>query len=155
MGLFADRFYEKNSFLGFYGGEYTFTEEDRKREIQLKITETSYVFTSDYRGMQVDALFVGNKMRYMNHMKAEFANVNVKIIASKYRKFIGFYAKKEIQKGEELLFDYGEKYNLNWKLLFDEQVKQFAQKKREEKNAIDKIKINKKHKRNFVQNFIM
>ena len=105
MGLFADRFYSKNNYIGFYGGEYTFADEERKREIQLKVTDTSYIFTPEYKGMQVDALYVGNQTRYMNHMKTELANVNVKIIISMYRKFIVFFAKKDIQEGQELLFD--------------------------------------------------
>lgn len=153
MGLFADKFYAKNSFLGFYGGEYTFTNEETKREVQLKVTDTSYVFTADYKGMQVDALYVGNKTRFMNHMKTEFANVICNIKVSNFRKFIVFYAKKDIEKDEELVFDYGDKYNMDWKSLFDNLVLDFAQKKREQQKAIDKIRLKKKHKVNFVENF--
>lgn len=151
LGLFANRVYHRNGYLGFYGGEYTFSDDERKRDIQLKITDTSYVFTSEYKGMQVDALFVGNKTRYMNHMKTQIANVNVKIVTSLHRKFIVFFAKKTISKGEELLFDYGQKYHMDWKFSFDKLVEKFEKYKREKIKAMSKISINKASDINFAK----
>ena len=51
---------------------------------------------------------------------------------------IGFYAMKNIKIGDEILFNYGENYQLDWLLDYNEKVRK--QKKEEEK----KRKIKKK-----------
>lgn len=60
----------------------------------------------------LDAAFVGNNTRYLNHVTGNKANVTAaaKWVNGEHR--IGFYATKNIKRGRELLFDYGMDY---WK----------------------------------------
>ena len=115
----------------------------KKREIGCKIEEASYIFVSGHRGSQTDAVYVGNRMRFMNHIKEQFANVRVVIVTSIGRKFIAFYAKQNINAGEELLFDYGEKYYMQWKFTFDKLVDNFAKKNREGSKISKQIRFEK------------
>ena len=152
MGLFADKDYPVNCFLGFYGGEYIFKDEEARRNIRMKLTDSSYIFSPGDKGSQVDALYLGNNTRYINHMKIEYANIDVKILDSMGRKFVVFYSKKLIKKGEELFFDYGDKYGLQWKIDFDKKVLKYSKEKNSHDRALKAIKYKKNHSFEVVKN---
>lgn len=73
----------------------------------------SYVFllSMDY---SLDAFFCGNVTRFINH--SQRPNCYVKILTVNCCQRIAFFAKQDIKRGEELLFDY--KYDEQHKNLF-------------------------------------
>ena len=70
-------------------------------------------------------MFTGNKVRYINHASFDFENCTVRMITSNGVKHILFYARKKINGGEELFFDYGDDFTLAWKADFNNCAKWF------------------------------
>jgi len=79
-------------------------EEADKRETIAEVTGTTYIFDLT-QNFAVDAMFVANKSRFMNHSKL-LKNVTpkIKFVNGGYK--IGMFALRDIEKGEELFFDY-------------------------------------------------
>lgn len=146
MGLFASKDYSKEDFIGFYGGEYIYGDEEFKRNIKVNFDCSSYIFNPTQKNQQIDALLLGNQTRYINHMKDEFANVSVQIMSSMGREFVAFFAKKDINIGEELFFDYGKEYNMQWKNKFDSVVNHKSSSKKDYDNSRKLLHMQNKEK---------
>ena len=71
----------------------------------------------------MDAYGYGNKMKFANHAIPPIDNAIVKVKFSKGVHKIAVYAIKEIQIGEEILFDYGDKFQVKWLLDFNKKVR--------------------------------
>ncbi len=57
-------------------------------------------------GGAIDARFIGNKSRFINHQKGGNENLFSSTMFSEGKFRTVLYAKKNIKKGEELFFDY-------------------------------------------------
>ena len=89
----------------------------------------------------VDADYIGNATRFINHMNQSYSNVRVFPTIVKEQEIILFYAQKLIKKGEELFFDYGDSFKLDWKSDFDKLTK------KQEKFWIEKLPGMMKYKK--------
>jgi SET domain-containing protein len=87
--------------------------EDGLKECLTSYLESSYVFSVS-KTTVLDSIMYGNKLRYINHGKDIFLNVSVKTLNVNSTTYICFFANRNINVGEELLFDYGDDYNLDW-----------------------------------------
>ncbi|KAI0052039.1 SET domain-containing protein [Auriscalpium vulgare] len=118
FGAFATGPIPANSYIGEYAAELLFDYNDKKDHIR-KHTDRNYMFevsvdTSHKHDLLVmDAARVGNETRYMNHAEVADGNVFAYPILVNNDYHIKFYAgsaERRIERGEELLFHYGDKY---------------------------------------------
>jgi len=96
LGLFATMPILKGEFIIEYKGEIISSKEADKR-----VTKYLFEINEDYT---IDGAMRENTARYMNHFC--YPNVEAEIEAGE----IKFYAAKDIKRGEELGYDYGEEY---------------------------------------------
>jgi hypothetical protein len=120
LGLFAGQKFKKDQLVCIYFGEIL-AEEDTSG-LRAKINTlygTSYVFSlSDGKQFSIDSLIYGNKSRFVNHNELSFNNCMIELAEINKMEYIVFKAKKDIEFGEELFFDYGESYTLHWKFIY-------------------------------------
>lgn len=81
-------------------------------EINDKIGR-SYTFDIDTE-ITVDAINLGNMMRFANHANQEYANCTTKICFARGSYRAVLVAKRDIQENEELTFDYGFSPDIDW-----------------------------------------
>ena len=103
-GLFAKEDIKKDNLIGEYKGELINDDIVNKRDRFKDYDRSTYMFKLDDE-YTVDSRKMGNMLRYANHSKIN-ANAYPKIIFSGGHRKIGLFAKKNIRKGEEILFDY-------------------------------------------------
>ena len=102
-GAFAPRVVEKNEFLIEYRGELISHEEADRRGQVYDRRASSYLFNLN-DAQVVDACRKGCRARFANHSDA--ANAATRILNVRGDHHIGIYAKKTIERGEEVFFDY-------------------------------------------------
>ncbi|AFN83791.1 SET domain-containing protein [Encephalitozoon romaleae SJ-2008] len=109
-GLFAKEKISRGKFVIEYVGEIISNEEAERRGAFYDLRGCSYLFDLYNRGgiplYVVDSRFIGNRSRFINHSKKN-PNLNVSILLVNGIRRIGFYASRDIDKNEELFFDYG------------------------------------------------
>ena len=91
----------------------------------------------------MDSYFYGNKLRFVNHGYGGAENSETKYKFVKGTVHIGLYASKSIKVGQEILFNYGENYQLEWLLEYNAKVRK---QKKEEENKRKKLKKKKAEK---------
>ncbi|KAI9463465.1 hypothetical protein HD554DRAFT_1314714 [Boletus coccyginus] len=117
LGAFAYQNMHSSTFLGTYVGHILSMElADPLNEI-AKHTSLNYMFevTPDGNDVQLpvfDAAHLGNATRFLNHDEKGKDNVEAKTMVVVGEHQIGFFTKREVKAGEELLLDYGKNY---WK----------------------------------------
>ena len=99
-GGFSARALTKGEFLGEYVGEVIDDKELRNRE-------SGYIFKIG-GGLSIDGERFGNAMRFLNHSSAP--NCRAQVINHIGTRRVVFSAIDDIQKGEELCYDYGEEW---------------------------------------------
>ena len=103
-GLFANEPIKKDQLIGEYKGELINEDITNKRD-KFKIYENStYMFTLDDE-YTIDSRKIGNILRYANHSKKN-ANSYPRVVFCGGHHRIGLFAKRHINKGEEIKFDY-------------------------------------------------
>ena len=87
-------------------------------------TSQFYLFNLE-RDSEVDAFQYGNKLRYINHGFDQLTNatVEMKFVDGRYR--ITLYAYQDIKAGQEILFDYGHDFRIDWKVNFNQEVEKW------------------------------
>lgn len=116
MGLFAKRDFNKNEFIGGYCSEILCRKEDECKDIIQKTFKNSYLFTSKNQSFNiVDAEYYGSYTRVINHLTSAYANVKVTDVKTPGYNIIVFLTTKKVSKNDELFFDYGEHYSLEWR----------------------------------------
>lgn len=86
-----------------YAGELIESSVEVLRD-SLSVDLTFYNFGSPEGS--IDARFMGNASRFINHGNAGEENLRSENVLSQGRYKIGFYAEREIEPGEELFFNY-------------------------------------------------
>lgn len=109
LGLFAEQFIPANTFVIEYTGELITDKEAERRGNFYEMNKLSYLFNAIFKNSDclysIDAFFVGNKSRFINHSVSK-ANLKSKILVSHGNVKIVFYSITDIYKGDEFLFDY-------------------------------------------------
>lgn len=108
-GLFSECFIGENSFVIEYTGEMITDRETERRGNFYEINRCSYLFNLVNKNseclLSVDAFYLGNKSRYINHSKHS-ANLRSEVFTQNGVPHVVFYSLRDIYRGEELLFDY-------------------------------------------------
>jgi hypothetical protein len=104
-GVYANRVIEKGEFIGFYTGEWKLDEE----------SGSDYIFEPlDDSNIFIDAESCGNFTRYINHAYSKKSNLEAIIYLKKdqslHLPLVIYYAKKRIEKDQQLLINYGRQY---------------------------------------------
>jgi len=114
-GVFAAEEISPGEFIGIYTGDLGYGNYH-------EIEESCYIFEMLDDEIYVDADRCGNFTRFINHSSPENCNCQSLLYMTEVNRFgrhftipiIILYASNPIEKGEQLLFDYGDEY---WKLM--------------------------------------
>lgn len=110
-GLYAGEFMPKNSYIDEYVGEIISCGEAERRGIIYDHNFVSFLFNLN-QDWVLDGHYLSNKTRYINHASQAENGLNCKAVPlwvnGEHR--IKFVALRDIDAGEELLFDYGKQF---------------------------------------------
>jgi len=109
LGTFALRTIPKLTFIGEYTAEVLSNKAGYPILELYNHRGLNYGFDLN-ADLTLDAAFAGNETRCINDPRGPNSNVEAKTMWVNAEHRIGFYSTKKIQRGQELLLDYGEKY---------------------------------------------
>jgi len=105
-GAFAESPLSKDQFIGEYTGKLKNNIQNADLNSELKASTYTWGLPNTLR---VDACEAGNELRFVNH-SSYHANVGTMPIKTDDQWRLIYYAKKPIEKNEQLLVDYGPGY---------------------------------------------
>ncbi|KRX07318.1 hypothetical protein PPERSA_06933 [Pseudocohnilembus persalinus] len=153
LGVVAGQNFGSFEFVGEYVGEILSKDESYYRDIIYLKKDIHYYFDLGYdTDMLIDPYPYGNKVRFLNYLnQPDLENCMVKYVFVNGMTRIALFTTKQIQKGQELFFNYGEGYEVEWKKTFDQECLQWQMMQKEDtleqqkKKAIEvsKQKLNK------------
>jgi len=106
FGVFAAEPAAAGDFVGEYVGELVSNEEARARGRVYDAMGVSFLY-SITKTVNIDAKYMGNRTKFINHRGKELANVEAKLLNVSGEIRVGLFAKTSVTPGEELFFDYG------------------------------------------------
>ncbi|TKA23268.1 hypothetical protein B0A50_07325 [Salinomyces thailandicus] len=109
FGLYVGEDVKQHEFVGEYKGEVITKNEAERRGAVYKHQKLSYLFSLNAT-QEIDSTYFGNKTRYINHAGPGKFNLYPRILLVNTVHRIALFAKRNITKGEELLFDYGPQF---------------------------------------------
>ena len=113
IGLYAGEDIKKGEYIGEYLGAKLNWKQAERSGLYLLLNGYSYLF--DMTGDQtVDSMVLGNKMRFINSIAGKW-NCAPKVLMCNTEHRMALYATRDISGGEELSFNYGEKFFDNHK----------------------------------------
>jgi len=145
-GLFSNELIKKDSLIGEYKGELITDEIVNKRDKYREYENCTYMFKLDDE-YTIDSKKMGNLLRYANHSKAN-SNSYTKIVFSEGQRKIVLIAKRDILKGEEILFDYDGQGILGKQFTWINDEKKIT---KNENNINNKDKNNNNHKNSVIK----
>ena len=104
-GLFTLENLKENEFITEYTGEMISDAESVRRGIIYDSQEHSYIFSLNQEHC-IDAIVMGNKMRFANHRSGGEDNCFARNMRVMGNICVALYAKRDIEAGSELFFDY-------------------------------------------------
>lgn len=112
-GVFSKDQYEKGDFVVEYAGDLITVQEAKKRELDYEKdpTKGSYMlyFSKDSKTYCIDATSESGRLgRLINHSRKK-PNLKPRVHLLYNRPYVILIANCTIKKGEELLFDYGDR----------------------------------------------
>ncbi|KAL2654166.1 hypothetical protein R1flu_022294 [Riccia fluitans] len=110
-GVFLKEPASANDFLGEYTGELLPPFEANERGRIYDKVNLSFLFQINEE-LIIDAYRFGNKFKFANDSSKPNCYAKVLKVAGQHR--VGLFAKRRIEPGEELLFDYGKDYPKQW-----------------------------------------
>jgi SET domain-containing protein len=102
-GIFSRYAVAQGKVIYDYLGEVVSQEEAERRGRYYDKVNRSYLFNVN-SDQVVDAFRKGNKIKFANHQKRP--NCEVKLLTLNRQQHIVFFAKRDVEAGEELFFDY-------------------------------------------------
>jgi len=110
QGAFATTGLKKSTIVGEYVGEIFANSSQRAHEAHEFIhphVEMNYAFGLEPDHV-IDSATAGNETRYLNH--SEHPNCSASVLNVNHTRKIVLVADKDVEGGQELYLDYGEKY---------------------------------------------
>lgn len=139
IGLFTAQHIKKGQLICNYRGEFLNNNDEEEIRQFSNFLGTSYVFElANSKDEVIDSICYGDKSRYANHSQDEFINVGITNSKSGGENHIVFHAIRDITAGEELLFNYGENYQLDW-TIHDKKITRLLLAIKEHKKRMDLI----------------
>ncbi|CAO2657552.1 Nn.00g036780.m01.CDS01 [Neocucurbitaria sp. VM-36] len=105
FGLYMGEDIKKDEYIGEYLGETISGREGNRRLTIYEYQQTMYLFKLNAK-QEVDATFMGNKMRFINNADRRFTNCYAKNLFCNTVFRLALYASTNIKAGTELYFDY-------------------------------------------------
>lgn len=105
-GAFIKNACEKDECIGEYRGELISHREAGKRGKIYDRMNSSYLFDLNDQYV-LDALRMGNKLRFANHSSSPNCYPKILFVAGDHR--VGIFASEKLSAGQELFLDYGYK----------------------------------------------
>ncbi|BBN12144.1 protein MpE(z)2 [Marchantia polymorpha subsp. ruderalis] len=103
-GLFMKEAAITHDYLGEYTGELVTQQEADKRGKIYDLVNLSFLFDLNETYV-IDAYRMGSKFKFVNHSSKPNCYPKIVKVAGEHR--VGIFAKRKIEAGEELFFDYG------------------------------------------------